>query len=154
MMESPGPLMLVQGPKEVVMFLEGGNEVRHIQLDVPHSASPKPSWTGESVGHYEGDTLVVDTIGLNDKTLVDNYRTPHTDQMHVVERFRLIDGGKTLETIVRIDDPGAFNMPWSAIQRFRAVHEGPLPEKACAEDTQNYFGYDLELIPQADKPDF
>jgi hypothetical protein len=150
----PGQLFFIQTPKEIWMIGHDDHRVRHVYLNVRHSAHPTPSWYGESVGHYEGDTLVVDTIGLNDKTLVDNYRTPHTDQMHVVERFRLIDGGKTLETIVRIDDPGAFNMPWSAIQRFRAVHEGPLPEKACAEDTQNYFGYDLELIPQADKPDF
>jgi hypothetical protein len=128
--------------------------VRRIYLNRKHSAQPKPSWYGESVGHYEGDTLIVDTIGLNDKTLVDNYRTPHTDRMHVVERFRLIDGGSTLEAAVTVDDPGAFTMPWSAIQRFRAAHEGPLPEKACAEDTENHFGYELEPIPQATTPDF
>jgi hypothetical protein len=128
--------------------------VRRIYLNQNHTARPKPSWYGESVGHYEGDTLVVDTIGLNDKTLIDNFRTPHTDQLHVVERFRLIDGGNTLEAMVTVEDPGAFNMAWSGIQRFRSVHLGPLPEKACAEDTQNFFNYDLEPIPQADKFDF
>jgi hypothetical protein len=97
---------------------------------------------------------MVDTIGLNDKSLIDNYRTPHTDQLHVVERFRLIEGGKTLEALVTVEDPGAFNMVWSGIQRYRSVHLGPLPEKACAEDTQNFFNYDVEPIPQADKPDF
>jgi hypothetical protein len=60
----------------------------------------------------------------------------------------------TLETRVTGDDPGAFKIPWSAVRRFGAVHEGPLPEKACAEETQIYFGYDLERIPQADKPNF
>src|SRR4051812_23167922 len=102
MMESPGPLIIVQGPKEVVMFGEGGNEVRHIHLNVPHSANPKPSWTGESVGHYEGDTLVVDTIGLNTKTVVDIYRTPHTEKLHVVERWHTIDAGKTLEVTITV----------------------------------------------------
>ena len=68
-------------------------------MNVPHSKNPKPSWYGESVGHYEGDELVVDTIGLNDKTFVDNYRTPHTDQIHVVERFKLIEDGKTLQAV-------------------------------------------------------
>ena len=150
----PGQLFFIQTPKEIWMVGHDDHRVRHVYLNVRHSAHPILSWYGESVGHYEGDTLVVDTIGLNNKTFVDNYRTPHTDQMHVVERFRLIDGGKTLETMVTIDDPGAFNMSWSAIQRFRAVHEGPLPEKACAEDTGNYFGYDLEPIPEADKQDF
>jgi len=66
-----------------------------------------PSWYGESVGRYEnGDTLVVDTIGLSTKTFVDNYRTPHTDKLHVIERFKMIDGGKTLEDLITVEDPG------------------------------------------------
>jgi hypothetical protein len=65
------PAACHQGPKEVMMIKQGGQEVRHIYLNVPHSANVKPSWYGESVGHYEGDTLVVDTIGQNAKTVVD-----------------------------------------------------------------------------------
>src|SRR6266550_6837173 len=88
------PMYFIQTPKEVVIIFSGDKQVRHVYLDVPHSKDPKPSWYGESVGHYEGgDTLVVDTIGMNDKTFVDNYRTPHTTQLHVVERFKLIEGG-------------------------------------------------------------
>ena len=68
------PLYFVQTAKEVLMIYSNDQQVRHVYLDVPHSANPKPSWYGESVGHYEGDTLVVDTIGLNDKTFVDNFR--------------------------------------------------------------------------------
>ena len=67
---------------EVWMYFSGDMQV---YLDVPHSANPKPSWYGESVGHYEGDTLVVDTIGFNDNTVTDIYRTPPSDKMHVVE---------------------------------------------------------------------
>jgi hypothetical protein len=127
---------------------------RHIYLNVPHSQNPKPSWYGESVGHYEGDELVVDTIGLNDRTYVDNYRTPHTDKLHVVERFKMIDGGKTLQAVVTVDDPGAFNMPWSAIQRWRRVSDRPLTEMICAENNLNFFNYVVVPIPQADKLDF
>src|SRR5436305_9038993 len=94
------------------MICRGDKQVRHVYMNVPHSARPKPSWFGESVGHYEGDTLVVDTIGLNAKTFVDNYRTPHSEQLHVVERFRLIDGGRRMEARIRVEDPGAFNAPW------------------------------------------
>jgi hypothetical protein len=83
------------------MIYSGDQQIRHVYLDMPHSANPKASWYGESIGHYEGDTLVVDTIGLNDKTFVDNYRTPHTEKLHVVERWTLLDGGKTLEANVR-----------------------------------------------------
>src|SRR4051812_41911020 len=75
------PIIFIQTAKEVLMSWGQDFQLRHVYLNEPHSANPKPSWYGESVGHYEnGDTLVVDTIGLNDKTYVDNYRTPHTTQ--------------------------------------------------------------------------
>src|SRR6266853_530625 len=114
------PIFFIQTPKEVLMTWGQDFQLRHVYLNVPHSPNPKPSWYGESIGHYEnGDTLVVDTIGLNDRTYVDNYRTPHTTQLHVVERFKLIDGGEGIEVNVRVEDPGAFTMPWNAIQRYR-----------------------------------
>ena len=114
-----------------------------------------PSWYGEFVGHYEGgDTLVVDTIGLTTKAFVDNYRTPHTEKLHVIERFKLVDGAKAIEALVTIDDPGAFTMVWSAVQRLRRVQQGPLPEAICAENNFNPFDFAMTPIPQADKPDF
>jgi hypothetical protein len=149
------PLYFVQGPNEVVMINEGGPEVRHIHLNVPHSAHPTPSPYGESVGHYEGrDTLVIDTIGLADNTFIDNYRTPHTTQLHVVERFTLTDGGKTLQVSIAVDDPGAFNMPWSARQIYHRSHEEPILETICAENNNVIFDAAVSPIPQADKPDF
>ena len=105
--ERDRPIYFLQTPDEVLIITEYDQQVRHIQMNVPHSKNPKPSWYGESVGHYEGDTLVVDTTGLNDKTFVDNYRTPHTTALHVVERFTLLDGGKALEAEISVDDPGA-----------------------------------------------
>ncbi len=88
------------------MINEGGPEVRRIHLNVTHSANPKVSPYGESVGHYEGgDTLVVDTIGLSDDTYIDNYRTPHTTQLHVIERFKVMNAGKTLDVTVRARHP-------------------------------------------------
>src|SRR5258708_7372536 len=123
---TPVLMLIPQTPREVVLSRPG--PPRHIWLDVPHSANPKPSWYGESVGHYEGDTLVVDTIGFNDRTFVDSYRTPHTDKLHVVERFRLIDGGNTLEVAFTVDDPGAFYQPWSGTRnRHRVVNPNARP---------------------------
>ena len=147
------PIHIIQTKDKVVMINELYAQTRHIYLNVPHTEHPKPSWHGESVGHYEGDELVVDTIGLNDRTFVDNYRTPHTEQMHVVERFKMIDGGNTLQVFVTVDDPGAFNMPWSAIQTWRRVSV-PLIEDVCEPNNVWYFGYDVAPLPQADKPDF
>ena len=154
LMLSGGPFYFVQTPKQVMMIESGDRLTRHIYMNVAHSANPKPSWYGESIGHYEGDTLVVDTIGLNDKTFVDNYRTPHTTQLHVVERFTLGDGGKTLEAAITVDDPGAFTMPWSAVQRWRRRDGRAVVEVVCAENSAAYFHYDVKPIPAADRPDF
>jgi hypothetical protein len=144
------PLYFVQTPKQVVMIYSNDQQVRRVYLDVPHSASPKPSWYGESVGHYEGDTLVVDTIGLNDRTFVDNFRTPHTDKLHVVERFKLVDGGKAMQVNITFDDADAFNAPWSVMQRYDRVQR-PMDEEICAENNQHLFDYH---IPVANQPDF
>src|SRR5262249_5898570 len=118
------PMFIIQSAKEVVMVLQLDHQIRRIHLDVPHSAKLKPSWYGESAGHYEGDTLVVDTIGLNERTYVDTCLTPHTGKLHVVERFRIIEGGKTLEARVHVEDSGAFTMPWDAVQRFKRIEPG------------------------------
>jgi hypothetical protein len=144
------PIYFIQTPREVLMIHSGNEEVRRIYLDVPHSANPKPSWYGESVGHYDGDTLVVDTIGLNDKTFVDNFRTPHTDKLHVVERIKLVDGGKAMQVNITFEDADAFNAPWSVMQRYDRV-ERQMDEEICAENNQHLFDYH---IPVASKPDF
>jgi hypothetical protein len=143
------PVYFVQTPKEVLIIYAGDAQVRHVYLDVPHSENPGASWYGESVGHYEDDTLVVDTIGQNDKSFVDNYRTPHTTKIHVVERWKLIENGQRLEVTYTVDDPDAFNAPWSAIRRYRRVQE-PMAEEVCAENN-GFFDYHT---PVAEKLDF
>jgi len=151
------PIYFLQSPEEVIIINEGNFEVRHVYLNVPHSKNPKPSWYGESVGHYEnGDTLVVDTVGMNDKSFVDNYLTPHTTELHVVERFQLTEGGKTLRVLITVDDPGAFNMAWSAVQIYRLQYRGngDWDEDICAENNDTYFHYEMAPMPQAPKPDF
>jgi hypothetical protein len=148
------PVFLLQTEKEVVLLASSDHMVRHIHINAPHSAAVKPSWYGESVGHYEGDTLVVDTIGITTNAYIDNYRTPHSDQLHVVERFRMIEDGKTLEVKIHVEDPGAFTTPWDASQRYVRSDKAPLSEIVCAENNANYFGVEIDPTPQADKPDF
>ena len=145
----PTNLYFVQTAKEVVILQNYDSQVRHVFLNVAHSANPKPSWYGESIGHYEGDTLVVDTIGLSRKTFVDPYRTPHSEKMHVTERWKTIDDGKTLEVAMTVDDPETYYQPWQAVLRYRQAR-GPLLEAACAE---NNLQFDYHM-PVADKPDF
>jgi hypothetical protein len=152
------PIFIIQSEKEVVMSWGQDFQLRRIYLNVPHGETVRPSWYGESVGHYEnGDTLVVDTIGIDTRTYVDNYRTPHTEQLHVVERFRLAEDGKSLEVNVHVEDPGAFAMPWNAVQRYRLDQrpaETPLREMVCAENNSDHFNQGLVPIPEAAKPDF
>jgi hypothetical protein len=146
-----GPVYFVQSSKEVLIIYAPDQQVRRVYLDVPHSARPQPSWYGESVGHYEGDTLVVDTIGMNDKTFIDGYRTPHTEKLHVLERWKLADAGNALEVSMTVEDPDAFYRPWSAIRRYRRVRQA-MNEEVCAENNTAHFA-DYH-IPEASKPDF
>ena len=149
------PFYFYQTPKEVTIVNQGGPEVRHVYLDVPHSKSPKPSWYGESVGHYEnGDTLVIDTIGVTTKSFIDNYRTPHTDKLHVVERLKIVEGGKAVDVTMEIDDPGAFTTPWKARQRWRLVDDAPMLEIQCNENNANYLDQYRFPMPEAAKADF
>jgi len=145
------PIFFVQTPKEVVMIHSGNEEVRRIYLNVPHSPHPKPSWYGESVGHYEGgDTLVVDTIGQNDKTFLDGFHTPHTEKLHVVERYKLMDDAKTIQVRLDVDDPDTFYEPWTAIENLRRVRRA-WHEEVCAENNTPLFDFGT---PVASKPDF
>ena len=146
----PDPLVFIQTPKQVRIMWREDNQYRRVAMDVPHSANPKPSWYGESVGHYEGDTLVVDTIGLNTRTVVDIYRTPHTDKLHVVERWRMVDGGQGMEVIFTVEDPDAFYEPWNGMRRYRRVQQEGY-EKICAEGNRHLFDWHM---PMAQKPDF
>ncbi len=144
-------LMQVVQTKDYVVFLHArDHQIRIVHLNKPHAANPEPSWYGDSVGHFEGDTLVVDTIGLNDKTPVDVFNTPHTAKEHVVERIRVVrgqGGAKNLEVRFTVDDPGAFTMPWTGVETYRGVGGASgavdpvgggdvLQEEVCAENNR------------------
>lgn len=167
------PMYFIQTPKEVVMILSSKQEIRHVYLTGRHTPNVKPSWYGESIGHYEGDTFIIDTVGIDARTWVDGFGTPHTKQLHVVERYHLLDGGSVLEANVHVEDPGAFTTPWNGIQRFRryeaavrkvgaeriaqlaSVAEGPMQELICTDNTKAFFpGQDVRPVPQAVSPDF
>ncbi len=149
------PVYFLQLPHEVVLIWQEDHMVRHVYLADRHSDHVKPSWFGESIGHYEnGDTLVIDTIGLNTRTFVDQFRTPHSEQLHVVERYRIVDNGQALEAIATVEDPGAFTTTWRGMQRYRRVMPGPMQENVCAENNTGFFERAVEPIPTADQPDF
>jgi hypothetical protein len=148
------PLYFIQTSKEVWMIWQMDHMVRRIFMTQAHSENVKPSWFGESIGHYEDGALVVDTIGLSARdSFLDWYRTPHSEKEHVVERFTVSADGRTLEALVTVDDPDTFNEPLHMVQRWRKV-PNPVLEVACAENNGDHYGKNLFPIPHADTPDF
>ena len=94
---------IIQQPHQVTILYSNDRDFRQIRMDQTHPAEVKPSWYGDSVGHYEGDTLVVDTVGvkIGPFASIDQYGTPHTEALHVIERYRLLDYDATIEAEVR-----------------------------------------------------
>ena len=178
-----GPTVLVQQPDKVTILYAYNHEVRHVRMNQPHPAKVTPSWYGDSVGHYEGDTLVIDTVGMKigPYSMVDWYGTPHSPALHVVERYRLLDPqaakdgferdakqhnvadgmrntnprGKYLQLQFTVDDKAVFTTSWTATMTFGSGGDSPTDwtEQACAENIQWYSGKDAD-VPRAGKPDF
>ncbi len=149
------PLYFIQLPQIVYMIWERDHMVRRVFMTDKHSPDLKPSWFGESIGRYEGgDTLVIDTIGLSTKdSYIDNFRTPHTENLHVVERLKLDADQGHLTGIAKVEDPETFNAPLTMMQRwFKA--KGRMIETVCAENNNDYFSQGLFPVPIAEKPDF
>jgi hypothetical protein len=135
----PFPVQIVQAPGQVIMIFEYDHFVRTIYLDRrDHPKNLNPTWMGDSIGHWEGDTLVIDTVGLNDKTWLDQVGHPHSDALHVVERLRRVDHD-TLTDDVTIDDPKAYARSWSGQQVFKLKPAWHLLEYVC-EDNMAYQG--------------
>ena len=155
-----GEVQFLQAKDRVVILYERDHQVRRVWLNGEHSANPAPSWYGESIGHYEGDTLVVDTIGqkTHKMSVVDPFGTPHTDKIHVVERYRLFSNpfGKGLEITVRVDDPGAFTMPWKGMAEYQQDRKvDQLDEVVCAENNRSFAdGSTFGTIPEEKTPPF
>ncbi|HLQ88411.1 MAG TPA: hypothetical protein VK148_00060 [Xanthobacteraceae bacterium] len=150
------PMYFIQKPNQIWMVWQRDQMVRRIYLTDRHSEIVKPSWFGESIGHYENGELVVDTIGLQAKdkySYINNFRTPHSEKLHVTERYKILPNGNTLEAFIKLDDPDAFNEPLYMIKRWRKAGN-PFLETVCAENNVDVFYTNLVPIPRAKKADF
>jgi hypothetical protein len=175
-------MQMIQLPDRIVMLFNEDHEVRWVRMNQPHPAQVTPSWHGDAVGHYEGDTLVIDTVGIRTDrpfAMIDLFGTPYTEKLHVVERYRLLDReaaqgdleravkenwrpagpvnpnyqDKFLQVHFTIEDEGAFTTPWTTtVIYLRDRLEWP--EIVCAENTLGFHhGKDAD-VPRADRPDF
>ena len=114
----PAKTKFIQTPQAVYILHELGPAFRVIWLNTKHPDDPDPQYWGHSIGWYEnGDTLVVDTIGVNDKSWLDQLGHPHTENLHFVERYKRVDD-KTLQLDITVDDPAAYTGPWPGRRNF------------------------------------
>ncbi len=175
-------LQMIQRKDDVVILYAQNAQVRHVRLNSSHPRDLKPTPMGNSIGHYEADGLVIDTIGikLEPYTVVDRFGTPQSEAMHVVERYHLIDAkeaqaaldrqisvvgttgamapdrnyDKALRIELKVEDPRIFTTPWNANVTYRKVIRG-YNEGACAENNIDMFHLgDLKHVPIANRPDF
>ncbi len=172
---------LLQQTDQVTLLYLVDAQVRHVRLNQQHPAHVVPSWSGDSIGHYEGDTLVVDTVGVKygPFSMMDQYGTPYSPALHVIERYRLIDGtvaknaaekaerenggvmgrfvdlkdvSKGLQVEVTVEDPAMFHKPWTGIVTYRPGL--PWLEYICAESPYDYVTGQNPQLPTAERPDF
>ncbi len=149
------PIQFLQTENQVTIHHMEGPEVRYIYLNVSHSENITSSWYGESVGHFEGNTLVVDTIGMNDRTVVDDFQTPHSEALHVVERYSLLQDGETIEVHYTVNDPETFTEPWTGARILRRITRAPMFEEFyCAESNLDILTGGEYPMPTATKLDF
>lgn len=115
-MWAPLPLLIVQTDRKITIIQEYHHQLRHIYMDepVPSLDDIELSYMGESVGHWDGDTLVIETIGLHRNTVLDREGLPHSRDMRITERLRLLDGGRQLENLVSFEDPQLYTQPWTS----------------------------------------
>lgn len=147
------PVQFLQDPNYVVILYRRDMQVRRIHMNEEAPADVDPSWYGYSVGHYEGpNTLVVETVGQNDKALVDRFGTPRSESIRVVERYTISSDRAELRVDFTVEDPETFTSPWSANVTYREAPE-PFAERICAENNKNPDG-GIYPIPEDRTPDF
>ncbi|PWU02003.1 MAG: hypothetical protein C5B51_21730 [Terriglobia bacterium] len=133
----PFPMEIIQTPGRLMLFYEFNHFIRQIWTDGrPHNTDLGNTWFGDSIGKWEGDTLVVDTIGINDKSWIDRAGHPHSDQLHVVERMKRTDAA-TLQIDLTFEDAKAYTKPWGGRLIFQRHPTWNITEMVC-EDNVNF----------------
>jgi hypothetical protein len=136
LVNTPMPMEIVQTPEKVALLFEGFSTFIVVPTDKrPHPKDLDPTWSGHSTGWYEGDTLVIDTVGFNERTRLDTIGHPHSDQLHVVQRYRRVDPDRIAFEIT-VDDPKAYTKPWSNSRTFKLRRDWQLMEYSCVENNK------------------
>ena len=134
------PMEVIQIPGRVIMFYEYGNYVRQIFTERREHQILTPTWMGDSIGRWEGDTLIVDANGFNDKTWIDNEGHPHSDALHVVERIRRVDHDHLMNEIT-VEDPKTYTKSFTAKRIYDLKPDWNIAEFVC-EDNGVFLEYE------------
>jgi hypothetical protein len=137
---SSAPIQIMQTSSRLAILFEIGSTYQVIFTDGrSHPKNLEPTWFGHSIGRYEGDTLVVDTVGFNEKTYMDTVEHPHSDQLHVIERFRYIDSDHVLQEVT-FEDPKTYEKPFKNTRVLARMQPGQeLMEYVCMENNKELF---------------
>jgi hypothetical protein len=137
----PLPMQVIQTPKEVLFLYEYDHFVRHVYIDGrKHPDDILPTYMGHSIGRWDGDIFVVDTVGFNEKTWLDRIGHAHSDQLHVIERFHRLDQNN-LEIDITMEDPKALAKPWDVHWGFSLHPDWDIMELACP-DNAGFVGFE------------
>jgi hypothetical protein len=179
---SSNGMQMFQQPDKITIIYQTDHQVRRVRMNAQHPAQVTPSYFGDSVGHYEGDTLVIDTVGIKAGpfAMVDWFGTPQSPSLHVIERYRMLDyadakdgleraskenalpqpaavdlsyRGKHLQLTFTVEDPNVFTTPWSATVTY-GKPAVEWAEQVCAENPNKYGTEENAQVPSAAKPDF
>jgi len=135
---TPEPLQIIQNPKYVAILFEQNTWYHVFPVDGRPHRQQAPTWFGDSVGHWEGDTLVVDTVNFNGHTRLDTVGHPHSDQLHMIQRFTRTDLGHIAYEMT-IDDPKTFTKPWKNTRTFTLRPDWELMEYSCEENNKSLW---------------
>jgi hypothetical protein len=144
----PMPIQFAQAPRQLIILYEAYHAYRVIPFGTKHPDDLEPSFMGDSVARWDGDTLVVDVIGFNTETWISGVGSIHTDKLHVVERYRFVDP-QTVVLEATIEDPGALTKPWKQYFTLRLAPGERIREYECVQNNEDLLRYQqiLETDP-------
>jgi hypothetical protein len=148
---SPDPLQIMQNSKYVGFLWEQNTWFHIARINGEHPKNMTPTWFGDTIAKWEGDTLVIDTIGFNGRTRLDTIGHPMSDKLHVIERYTRTDLGHIAYEIT-IDDPVMYTTPWKNVRTFTLRPDWEIMEYSCEENNKDFFEGHIKATQDPNKP--
>jgi hypothetical protein len=151
-MNSPDPVQIMQNDKYVALMFEQNSWFHVVHLNADHPKNVEPTWFGQSVGKWDGDTLVIDTVGFNGNTRLDTIGHPHSDGLHMIQTLKRTDAGHIAYTVT-IDDPKAYTKPWKN-ERTWTLMNTEILEYSCEENNKDLQGGHIKFWTPPARPKY